>query len=182
MESSVTLNLIEEKPESVSAGGIIGFKESGELLIVVSVDVHTGLIVVLKTSSGKIDTISISSEFDLYGNVNMIKKFEPEPYVWLGIDHGKIKLLIDLDEVTIETYDAANDEWHYLGEDSVQVKSDTEFQIIIEEISFWVDISTHTVKIKEKGQLRHKPFYNFLLGFADEFLFDEFNELRKIRN
>lgn len=138
----------------------------------------------LNIRSNEILTIEFQDE-EVYYFENMVNLFNNakdgmfSKYRWLGFEYGKHKVLIDLDDLTIEKYDYENDDWYEMPSEFIQVEDNDFLVIQVEEkIYFKVNLNSLTMQVSNtKHYFKYKPFYNFLLGKENDYVFDINNDL-----
>lgn len=104
-------------------------------------------------------------------------------YRWLGFEYGKYKVLVDLDLLTVEKYDYQEDSWDLINDPelcytSLNSLGQNILNIRLEEkLKFKINLDLLKMTYSNKHSLKEKPFYSFLLGEENDYVFNEENEL-----
>ena len=145
--------------------------------------IRTHQIITLNYPEEEIDEVYY---FENMVNLFNIVRDENKIYRWLGFEYGKHKVLIDLEDLSCEKFDYENDCWIEVdSNDNFSHIENNDFLIINceEKVHFKINLNTLNMYVSNtKHYFKYKPFYNFLLGEENDFVFDENNELNLIRD
>lgn len=150
------------------------------LLDLIVMDIGTNEIFSIKLDN-IIKYSRLSNLAELTDNINNLSKEK----VWLGIEyqleHGCIRLLVNLKEKFVEIYDIEKDEWNEISDYTFN-KKDLLIDLVDYGIKFKYVFSNNKLYLKKKNGLNFRIYRNFLLGGEEDYVFNYNNELELISN
>lgn len=140
-----------------------------------------GNTVVMNIKTNEIMTFDYESFSSVYYfcSIDDLIKMKSFHYRWLGFEYGKHKVLIDLLEGSIEKFNYEDNSWYEMEEKDIKYESQTVLVIHCEKnVHFKVDLEKLVMYVSNtKHYFNYNPFYNFLLGGENDYVFDAENNL-----
>lgn len=167
---------LNDKISRLDGGDYIEISESKlkgiKILILVKNDNNTFHIYQPDTKE-IIYNYEIKNDFILLASI-----LDLDEYVWMGIEVGYHKILINLISLTVEYYNPSiNIDWEYLDSNFIIEETDDLLLISFPDVMIKINLDTLTCKILDSTTSKFKNYHNYLLGKNEEYVFNEFGEL-----